>query len=180
MKKIICMASGRGTNFEALVSETKNYHSALNAKVMFLFTNKSQIRAIDIARNNNIPVIADLKNEDIETVLAQHEFDYLLLLGYMRILPKSVVNKYNKKIINIHPSLLPAFPGLNAQKQAFDYGVKISGCTMHYVDEGVDTGKIISQMAIDISDCDSYEKAAEKILKAEHVLLIKTMAKLCN
>ena len=103
--------------------------------------------------------------------LDSYKIDLIVLAGYMRILGSDFVKRYRYKIINIHPALLPSFPGLDAQKQALEYGVKVSGCTVHFVDEGVDTGPIILQKAIEVKQIDDEESLSKKILKYEHKLL---------
>lgn len=187
MKKIVCLASGRGSNFKALINGIKN--EKVDAVIQALVTEKEgDVGAVITAKENNIPIVkipfskSDPKKFDniFERFIDKVKPDYILLLGFMKILSKHIVTKYEGRIINIHPSLLPAFKGLEAQKQAFNYGVKISGCTMHYANENVDSGNIISQKAVNISGCKNWLEAADKILEAEHKLLVETMAYLCN
>lgn len=108
-------------------------------------------------------------------VLESHGVDLIALAGFMRILSKGFVRRFRGRILNIHPSLLPSFPGLNAQKQALEYGVKLSGCTVHFVDEGVDTGPIIIQAAVPVLEADTVETLSERILKEEHRIYVEAI-----
>ena len=111
-------------------------------------------------------------------ILNKYNIHLICLAGYMRIIGNTLLNAYKKKIINIHPSLLPAFPGLDAQKQAYEYGVKYSGCTVHFVDSGIDTGKIISQSVVELQTSDSIETLSNRILAEEHKIYPKTIRNL--
>lgn len=132
----------------------------------------SGIETVVVQRNkrsreeHDAEIIAELKKRDVELVC---------LAGYMRLLSPDFIRAFPNKILNIHPSLLPAFPGLDAQKQAFDYGVKISGCTVHFVDEHLDHGAIILQKAVEIADHDTAESLSAKILRYEHTLYIEAL-----
>ena len=112
--------------------------------------------------------------------IKQNEIDLIVLAGYMKILSSDFVTTFKNKIINIHPSLLPAFPGLNAQKQALDYGVKISGCTVHFVDDGVDTGPIILQSVVEIKKDDTEESLLERIHTEEHKIFPQAVKLFCD
>lgn len=133
------------------------------------------IEAISIERNNraraqhDAEIIAELQNRGVELVC---------LAGYMRLLSPSFVDAFPGKIINIHPSLLPAFPGLDAQRQAVDAGVKVSGCSVHYVDEQLDHGEVILQKEVEVLDCDTAESLSARILEQEHGLYISALQKL--
>ncbi|MFH1785238.1 MAG: phosphoribosylglycinamide formyltransferase [Candidatus Micrarchaeota archaeon] len=179
--KVAVLASGRGSNFQAIVNEIKA--GRCNANITVLITNNPEAGAIQIANSNSIPVeLIDKKkfasrdemDEHIKQILDQNNVDLVVLAGYMLLIKgKSLLEKYKNKIINIHPALLPAFPGENAQKQAFDYGAKVSGITIHFVDETLDGGPIIYQESIDISDCKDADETAAKILKIEHTAYAK-------
>lgn len=163
---IVILASGNGSNFEAIINAINN--GILNAKVLMLITNK-QCFAEERARKLNIPfkrLSKEWKKELFE-LLEQLNPDLIVLAGFMRILPPEIVNRWKMKIVNIHPSLLPAFKGKDAIKQAYEYGVKVTGITIHYVDEGVDTGPIVFQHAINIDGL-SLEEVEKNIHKIEH------------
>ncbi len=175
MLKIGVLASGRGSNFQAIIDSINS--GFLDVSSQILITDNKDAYAIERAKKNNIPylyidpkqyankdefftVIAnDLKNRDVELVT---------LAGFMRIVRKPLIDTYSMKIMNIHPALLPSFKGLHGQKDAVEYGVKISGCTVHFVDEGMDTGPIIIQAAVPVYSYDTEDSLSERILKYEH------------
>lgn len=182
-KKVVIFASGGGSNFENLVLKSKD----IGMDVLCLIVDQPNAYAIDRAKKLNIPHhVIDRKNfqtktefeKKIKETLAEKEPDYLLLAGFMRILSTEFVEQYDRKIINIHPSLLPSFKGANAIQDAFMYGVKVSGVTIHYVDSGVDTGEIIAQEAIIIKDKDSLDSFEDKIHQLEYDLYPSTLKKL--
>jgi phosphoribosylglycinamide formyltransferase-1 len=169
------LASGRGSNLQALVREWKNGY--LPIEVVAVGSDQAQALALEFAREQGIPVgvfapagYVDraAQEEDILKWLKEKRVELLLLAGYMRILSANFVEKAGIPIINIHPSLLPSFPGMHAQRQALEYGVKFSGCTVHFVDKGVDSGPIILQAAVPVLDEDTEDSLAERILKEEH------------
>ncbi len=174
--RIAVLASGRGSNFQAIIDSIKA--GACSADIVVLIANKPDAKAIGRARENNIPVeIVERKSfpsrealdERIKELLDKYGVELAVLAGYMLLLKgKKLLDSYRNRIINIHPALLPSFPGVDAQKQAFDYGARISGITIHFVDENLDAGPIIYQEAVDISGCRTAEEAAHKILEAEH------------
>ncbi len=178
---IAVLASGRGSNFKSILSEI--HAGRCNAIVNVLITNNPDAPAIEIATQNNVPVeILEPKNfssredfdDKIKETLDKYDVELVVLAGYMLILKgKKLLDSY--QIINIHPALLPSFPGVDAQTQAFDHGAKISGVTVHFVDAGLDSGPIIYQQAIDISNCKTAEETAEKILKIEHLAYAKVI-----
>ncbi len=180
---IAVLASGRGSNFQAILDAIDN--STCNAQVKVLITNNPNAEAIKRAKAKKIPVeIVEKKkfkareemDEKIYELLDNYDVELVVLAGYMLVLKgKKLLEKYRHKIINIHPALLPAFPGLDAQKQAFDYGCKVSGVTVHFVDESLDGGPIIHQEAVEIFDCNSPEEVSEKILKKEHEVYPKVI-----
>jgi phosphoribosylglycinamide formyltransferase-1 len=174
--KIAVLASGRGSNLQAIVKAIKA--GSCDAEVKVVITNNYDAAAITIARENSISVELierksfksreDLDN-GIKELLDKYEVDIAVLAGYMLILKgKSILEAYRNRILNIHPSILPAFPGVDAPKQAFDHGCKVSGFTIHFVDESLDGGPIIYQEAVDISACKDGDAAGELILKREH------------
>ena len=151
---------------------------------MHLIVDRKETGAAAFAAESGIPctelIYQDFPNrEDFDLALCEamdrYPSDYFLALGFMRILGKAVLQGREGRIINIHPSLLPAFPGMAAQRQAFEYGVKISGCTVHFIDAGVDTGPIIDQEAVDIRSAMTADEAAERILVAEHELIVRSL-----
>ncbi len=181
--KAAVLASGRGSNFKAILGEIAA--GRCDAKIVVLITNNPDAPAIQIAESANIPVeIVDKKkfrsreemDDEIKKLLDKHGAELVVLAGYMLILKgKKLLDAYRNKIINIHPALLPAFPGATAQKDAFEYGVKVSGVTIHLVDESLDAGPILYQEAVDISGCKSAEEVAGKILKIEHKAYAKVI-----
>jgi len=181
--KVAVLASGRGSNFKAI--EDAINAGRVDAEIKVLISNKPDAPAIGIAKQNKIPVeIVERKNfktreemdEKIKAILDTNRIELVVLAGYMVVLKgKKLLESYKGRIINIHPSLLPSFPGVDAQKQAFDYGAKISGVTIHLVDETLDAGPILYQEAVDISDCKSADEAALKILEVEHKAYAKVV-----
>lgn len=175
--KTAVLASGRGTNLQALIDEWQE--GALPVEIVGVGSDKVNAYALTRAEKAGIPTRVFPKESYPDRLsqenailawLEELEVELLLLAGYMRVLSENFIRKAEFPIVNIHPSLLPAFPGLNAQKQALDYGVKVSGCTVHFVDEGMDTGPIILQQAVPVFDEDTEETLAERILKVEHEL----------
>jgi phosphoribosylglycinamide formyltransferase-1 len=181
--KVAVLASGRGSNFKALLESIKS--GKCDAQVRVLITNNPDAPAIAIAKQAGIPVEIvqgkdfpdrESMDERIRALLDKSGAEIVVLAGYMLLIKgKKLLESYRHRIINIHPALLPAFPGADAQKQAFDYGAKISGLTIHFVDESLDAGPIIHQEAIDISLCRSADEAAKKILEREHEAYAKVV-----
>ncbi len=175
MTKLGVLASGRGSNFQSIIDSIKSGY--LDARVEILITDNPDAYAIERAKNNGIPFLimkpGDYPDKDvyysaIAGALKERGVELVILAGFMRVVKKPLIDAYPMRIMNIHPALLPSFPGLHGQKQAVDYGVKISGCTVHFVDEGVDTGPIIIQAAVPAYHDDTEESLAERILKEEH------------
>lgn len=185
-KKVAILISGRGSNMESLI----NLSFKENLKIEFLVVSDNpEAEGLKKAEKLNVKtvVIKNLKKgwkmeregeEELLKILKDFSPDLILLAGFMRIIPPNVIEKYYLKIVNIHPSLLPSFKGKDAQKQAFDYGVKVSGCTVHFIDMGVDTGPIIDQRCVDISKAKSVEEVSNLILEKEHQLYFEVMKKL--
>ena len=175
MINIGVLASGRGTNLQAIIEAIEDGKIAGEIKVVV--SDNPDAYALKRAKQYNIDTryinFKEFKNredydKEIIKTLKEKKIDLVVLAGYMRILSPYFIRTYKNKIINIHPALLPSFPGLHVQKKAIDHGVKISGCTVHFVDEGVDSGPIILQKAVEVKDDDTEELLAERILKEEH------------
>jgi phosphoribosylglycinamide formyltransferase 1 len=176
MKHLGVLISGRGSNFEAIA---RNVVAAKipNAQIAVVISNRSDAGGLEIARKLGLNAVVipsagkERKDHDREVVhaLQLHKVDLICMAGYMRFLSPWFVRQFPGKILNIHPSLLPAFPGLEAQQQAFAYGVKVSGCTVHFVDEELDHGPIIVQRAIPVLDDDTEHTLASRILEQEHI-----------
>ncbi|MBT3476210.1 phosphoribosylglycinamide formyltransferase [bacterium] len=177
--KIAIFSSGNGSNFEAIV----NAHIP-NIEVSLLFCNMKDAYVLERARKLSIESLF-LSHKDFDSRKAfeteiisrieKYNIQLIVLAGFKRILSPFFTSHYEKKVINLHPSLLPAFTGLHAPRQAVDYGAKFSGCTVHYVDEGIDTGPIITQGLVEIDDNDTEETLIEKIHKKEHEILPKAI-----
>ncbi len=180
---VAVLASGRGSNFKAILAAIGA--GRCDAEIKVLVTSNPDAPAIQIARDNKIPAeLVERKkfrtreemDDAILAILQRHGAKLVVLAGYMLILKgKKLLGAYRNRIINIHPALLPAFPGATAQKDAFEYGVKVSGVTIHLVDETLDAGPILYQEAVDISDCKTAEETAAKILKVEHTAYAKVV-----
>jgi len=175
MLKLAVFASGRGSNFQSIVDNIKS--GEIPAEVKLLISDRQDAGALKRAERENIehlfinPAHFESKTdyeEELIGLLKNVGVKLIVLAGYMRILTPLFVKKFKNQIINIHPSLLPAFKGLEAQKQAVDYGVKYSGCTVHFVDQGMDTGPIIKQAVVEVKEDDSADDLAARILKEEH------------
>lgn len=173
---LIILISGRGSNLKAIIDSIES--KKLQAKILCVISDNPNAYGLNIAKEHGIETIvldykkfsskADYEKKLLE-ILKQKNPDLICLAGYMRIVGKEIVSAFKNKIINIHPALLPSFPGLHAQKQAIDYGVKVSGCTVHFVDEGCDTGPIILQKVVKVDENDDEESLSKKILEQEHI-----------
>ena len=180
--KLAVLVSGRGSNLQAIMDSIDR--EELDAHLSIVISNTKDAMALKRAEKHEIKTIfidpsnySSSKEYDKALVLKLKEFsiDLICLAGYMRILGEEIIQTFEKKIINIHPSLLPAFPGLNAQKQAINHGVKFSGCTVHFVDFGVDTGPIILQTVVPVYDNDDEKSLSKRILEQEHYLYPKAI-----
>jgi len=169
------LASGRGSNFQAIIDEIER--GRLNARIQLLIVDNPEVYAIERAKKHGIEYLVMHPKEyssnndfffKIAEELKKRDVGLVVLAGFMRIVRKPMIDAFPNLIMNIHPALLPAFPGLHAQRQALEYGVKISGCTVHFVDEGMDTGPIIIQAAVPLLQDDTEETLSERILKLEH------------
>ncbi len=157
-KRIGVLLSGRGSNFEA-VAESVAAGRIPNAEIAVVISNREGAPGIQRA---------EAYDRQVAAVLDEHKVDLICLAGYMRLLSPFFVAKYPNRILNIHPSLLPSFPGLESQRQALEYGVKFAGCTVHFVDENLDAGPIILQATVPVLDEDTESSLSDKILKEEH------------
>lgn len=173
------LASGRGSNLQAIIDAIEA--GSLSAQIAVVISNKKDAQALERARKHGVlDVFLDPKpfagrpdgreayDRAILDVLRKYDVELVLLAGYMKIVTPILINAYENRMMNIHPSLLPAFPGLDVQKKALEWGVKIAGCTVHFVTEGVDEGPIIIQAAVPVLDGDTPETLAARILEQEH------------
>lgn len=174
--KIGVLASGRGSNFQSIIDAIESRYLQ-NVKISLLVTDNAAAYAIERAQKHGIPHLVlkpkefdsrDSYYEHVAAELKKRDIGLVVLAGFMRIVGKPLIDQFPNSIMNIHPALLPSFPGLHGQKQAADYGVKISGCTVHFVDEGMDTGPIIIQAAVPVKDDDTEDTLSARILKFEH------------
>jgi len=187
MINIGVLASGRGTNLQAIIEAIEDGKIAGEIKVVMSDHPKACAlkRAQQYLIDTRYMDFKEFKNredfdKEIIKILKEKKIDLVVLAGYMRILSPYFIRAYQNKIMNIHPALLPSFPGLHAQKQAIGNGVKISGCTVHFVDEGVDSGPIILQKAVEVSDDDTEESLTKKILKEEHQIYPQAIQLFCE
>lgn len=176
MKNLGILLSGRGSNFEAIAKNIASGKIA-DARLAIVISNRADAGGLEIARKLNletavIPSKGKAREEhdrEVVAVLEKHQVALICLAGYMRLLSPWFVKQFPHRILNIHPSLLPAFPGLEAQQQAFAYGVKMAGCTVHFVDEELDHGPIIVQKPVPVVDGDDEHTLAARILEQEHI-----------
>ena len=176
------LISGRGSNFEAIANSIAR--GRLNAEIAIVISNRASAPGLEIARERGIPMrviaSAGVEREAYDRMLIEelrtHRVDLVCLAGFMRLLSAGVIRAFPNRVLNIHPSLLPAFSGLDAQRQALEYGVKITGCTVHFVDEFLDSGPIVVQSAVPVLDGDTVESLSARILAQEHVIYPKAIA----
>ena len=174
MKRLGILISGRGSNFEA-IAENINA-GRLATEIAVVISNRPDARGIEIAKARGLNVVClpsrgldrEVYDRTVVDELQRHHVDLVCLAGYMRLLSATFIRAFPERILNIHPSLLPAFPGLDAQHQALDHGVRITGCTVHFVDEDLDSGPIILQAAVPVQDDDTVDSLSARILKEEH------------
>jgi phosphoribosylglycinamide formyltransferase-1 len=175
------LISGRGSNFEAIANAVAR--GKLEAEIAIVISNRASAPGLEIARQRGIPMrviaSAGIEREAYDKLLIEeletHQVDLVCLAGFMRMLSASVIRAFPNRVLNIHPSLLPAFSGLDAQRQALEYGVKIAGCTVHFVDEFLDSGPIILQAAVPVMEDDTLETLSARILAQEHVIYPKAI-----
>jgi phosphoribosylglycinamide formyltransferase 1 len=173
--RIGVLASGRGSNFQSIMDEIES--DRLKAEIVLLITDNPSAFAIERAIKHGVEYLViqpkEYRSRDdyftrIADDLKKKTVELVVLAGFMKIVGKPLIDAFPNRIMNIHPALLPSFPGLHSQKQALDYGVKISGCSVHFVDEGMDTGPIIIQASVPVFQNDTEETLSERILKYEH------------
>jgi phosphoribosylglycinamide formyltransferase-1 len=174
MKKLGILLSGRGSNFEAIAASIRE--GRLDAEIAIVISNRPNARGLERARELGLPAecipSAGLEREvydrQVAARLSEISVDLVCLAGYMRLLSAWFVEQFPLKVLNIHPSLLPSFPGLEAQRQALEHGVRFSGCTVHFVDEKLDAGPILAQAVVEVLDDDTEETLSARILEHEH------------
>jgi phosphoribosylglycinamide formyltransferase 1 len=180
--KVGVLLSGRGSNFAAIARNVQS--GKLDCEISIVFSNRPNAEGLEHARALGLPTAsirsAGMERQEFDaqvaTLLKAHEVEWICLAGYMRLLTGSFVSAFAGRILNIHPSLLPAFPGLDAQYQALAHGVKITGCTVHLVDENLDNGPILMQAAVPVLDEDTVESLSARILVEEHRLYSEALA----
>ena len=174
MKRLGILLSGRGSNFEAIADSVAA--GRIGATIAVVISNRPEARGLEAARQRGIDAVSipskgldrEIYDRMVVAELRRHEVDLVCLAGFMRLLSAYFVREFPLRILNIHPSLLPAFPGLDAQHQALEHGVKVSGCTVHFVDEFLDHGPIVVQTPVRVRDDDSAETLSARILREEH------------
>jgi len=184
MKNIGILLSGRGSNFEAIARNIASGKIG-DARIAVVISNRGDAGGIETARGLGLATLVipskgkprEDHDREVVAALEQHKVDLVCLAGYMRLLSPWFVKQFPHRILNIHPSLLPAFPGLEAQQQAFAYGVKVAGCTVHFVDEELDHGAIIVQKAVPVLDDDDEHTLAARILDQEHIAYSEAISK---
>ena len=185
--KIGILISGRGSNMAALVDAVHRGEIA-NAEIAVVISDKPDAAGLDKARSRGVEtVVVERKgriraehDSEIAAELNERGVDLVCLAGYMRLLSPLFIKSFPNRIINIHPSLLPSFPGLDAQKQAFEHGVKVTGCTVHFVDEHLDSGAINMQKAVEVMDDDTVETLTARILEQEHLLYVEAVRQIAK
>lgn len=185
--KIGILISGRGSNMVALVDAVKRGEIP-DSEIAVVISDKASAAGVQKAKERGVETVVierggrTREEHDAEIVaeLGQRGVELVCLAGYMRLLSKDFVNAFENRIVNIHPSLLPAFPGLNVQQQAIDQGVKVSGCTVHFVDENLDAGPIILQKAIEVRDDDTAETLGTRILEQEHAAYVEAVKQIAS
>lgn len=186
MKRLGILLSGRGSNFEAIAANVRAGRIA--AEIAIVISNRASAPGLATALGMGIPALAlpsggldrETYDSQLRTVLEEAQVDLVCLAGYMRLLSAGFVRAFERRILNIHPSLLPAFPGLDAQAQAVEHGVKIAGCTVHFVDEFLDAGPIVMQAAVEVLDGDSVQTLSAKILAEEHRIYSLAIARVLS
>jgi phosphoribosylglycinamide formyltransferase-1 len=184
MTRLGVLLSGRGSNFQAIADRVAG--GQIPAAVSVVIGNRPEAAGLEAARQRGLIAVAlPSKGLDRETydrqliaTLREHQVEWVILAGYMRILSAAFIREFPQRILNIHPSLLPSFPGLDAQHQAFDYGVKVSGCTVHFVDEHLDHGPIVMQATVPVEPSDTAESLSARILDQEHRIYSESLRRL--
>lgn len=174
MKKLGILISGRGSNFEAIARNV--LAGKIPAEIGVVVSNKEEAVGLATARQMGLKAVCipskgkerEAFERELVACLREHGVDVVCLAGFMRVLTSYFIREFKGRILNIHPAILPSFPGVDAQQQALDYGVKFTGCTVHFVDEGVDTGAVLAQAVVPVLDDDTHDTLAARILKEEH------------
>jgi phosphoribosylglycinamide formyltransferase-1 len=174
LKRLGILLSGRGSNFEAIADNVAAGN--IPAEIAIVISNRPETRGLEAARQRGLPALCipskgldrDVYDGMLVAELKKHAVDLVCLAGYMRLLSAGFIREFPGRVLNIHPSLLPSFPGLDAQHQALEHGVKVTGCTVHFVDEYLDAGPILVQAAVQVLDGDTVESLSARILKEEH------------
>jgi phosphoribosylglycinamide formyltransferase-1 len=187
VKRLGILLSGRGSNFVAIADAIRR-HRLPGAEIAVVLSNQAEAPGLAIARERGLSAFAvpsagrKRAEHDAEMIarLHQHRVDLVCLAGYMRILSAEFVRAFPNRILNVHPSLLPAFPGLDAQVQALEFGAKVAGCTVHFVDEAVDHGAIVVQRAVPVMDDDTAESLAARVLEQEHIAYPEAVARVLS
>jgi phosphoribosylglycinamide formyltransferase-1 len=186
VRRLGILISGRGSNFEAIADSIAK--GLLNAEIAVVFSNRADAHGLDSARARGIPAVC-LPSKGLDRLvydamlvdeLHKNNVELVCLAGFMRLLSAPFIRAFPNRILNIHPSLLPAFPGLDAQYQAFTHGVKIAGCTVHFVDEDLDAGAILMQASVSVEDGDTVETLSARILEQEHRIYSQAIARVLS
>lgn len=184
---IAILISGRGSNMKAIVDACET--GVISARPVLIFSDKADAAGLDYAREKNIPVhtlsrkgFTSREAYDAETadIIASYNPSFICFAGYMRLVTSAFISRFTDRIINIHPSLLPSFKGLNAQQQAIDAGVKVTGCTVHIVREEMDAGPILVQQTVPVEENDTAQSLAERLLEKEHSAYIEALRLCCD
>jgi phosphoribosylglycinamide formyltransferase 1 len=182
LRRLGILLSGRGSNFEAIADNVR--HGRLAADIAIVISNRPEARGIEVARSRGLPAVVlpskgvARADYDLRLVaeLQRHGVDLVCLAGFMRLLTAEFCRAFPLRALNVHPSLLPSFPGIDAQRQALEHGAKISGCTVHFVDEELDAGPIVLQAAVPVLDDDTEDTLAARILVEEHRIYSEAIA----
>jgi phosphoribosylglycinamide formyltransferase-1 len=183
LSRVAILISGRGSNMVALADAVNEGHLP-NATIAVVVSDQPNAKGLELAKDRGLKTVVIGRNgrareehdREIVAALRKHEVDFVCLAGYMRLLSSHFLSTFQNRILNIHPSLLPAFPGLDAQRQALEHGVKFTGCTVHFVDETLDGGPIIAQRIVPVLDDDTEETLSTRILEEEHKLYAEALA----
>ena len=184
MTRLGVLLSGRGSNFQAIAESISA--GRISAEIAVVIGNRADAPGLAAARERGLTTIClpskgldrEMYDRQLIAALREHGVEWVVLAGYMRILSAEFIRAFPRRILNIHPSLLPAFPGLDAQHQAFDYGVKLSGCTVHFVDEHLDHGPIVTQAMVPVAPDDTSDSLAARILAEEHRIYSEALRRL--
>jgi len=184
MTRLGVLLSGRGSNFQAIAGNVAA--GLIPAEIAVVIGNRPDAGGLEAARQRGLTALSlpskgldrEAYDRQLIDALRQHDVEWVILAGYMRILSADFIRAFPQRILNIHPSLLPAFPGLDAQHQAFDYGVKISGCTVHFVDEHLDHGPIVMQASVEVQPDDTADSLSARILQQEHRIYSESIRRL--